>query len=98
MGFGEAGPVESAPRLALRDGSVDDRDGMRRTGMRPGEHHRPEAIAMRERRLLRHHAAERLTVDVCALDAELVDDASASSTKVVMVHGPGGSSLAPFPR
>ena len=61
-------------RLALRDGSVGDRARMRRTGIRPGEHQGPDAVGMRERHLLRHHAAERLTVDVCALDAELVED------------------------
>ncbi len=74
MRLGEAGRVESAPRLALRDGPVDDLDRMRRTGMRPREDQRPDAVGVRERHLLRHHAAERLTVDVCALDAELVED------------------------
>ena len=72
--LGEAGRVEGAPRLALRDGPVDDLDRMRRTRMRPREDQRPDAVGMRERDLLRHHAAERLTVDVCPLDAELVED------------------------
>src|SRR6476469_5233811 len=79
MRLEEAGRVESAPRLSLRDGPVGDRDRMRRTGMRPREFERPDAVGVLERGLLRHHAAERLTaerltVDVCALDVELVED------------------------